>query len=84
MREEWAENFNSIVEKLSPIPGDVSRENLGVHDYDLRSEMWREIDIIVNSAATTNFDERYDITILPSPLNLKFVQEIRGFFFTLF
>ncbi|KAL3725480.1 hypothetical protein ACJRO7_030499 [Eucalyptus globulus] len=54
LREEWAENFNSIVEKLSPIPGDVSCENLGVHDFDLRLEMWREIDIIVSSAMTTS------------------------------
>ncbi|XP_056158982.1 probable fatty acyl-CoA reductase 4 isoform X2 [Syzygium oleosum] len=75
LREKWAENFNSIVEKLSPIPGDVSHENLGVHDYDLRSEMSREIDIIVNSAATTNFDERYDIALAVNTFGAKHVAE---------
>ncbi|KAL3725475.1 hypothetical protein ACJRO7_030494 [Eucalyptus globulus] len=75
LREEWAENFNSIVEKLSPIPGDVSCENLGVHDFDLRSEMWREIDIIVSSAATTKFDERYDIALAVNTFGAKHVAE---------
>ncbi|XP_039155580.1 fatty acyl-CoA reductase 3-like [Eucalyptus grandis] len=75
LREEWAENFNSIVEKLSPIPGDVSCENLGVHDFDLRSEMWREIDIIVSSAASTKFDERYDIALAVNAFGAKHVAE---------
>ncbi|KAK3415644.1 hypothetical protein EUGRSUZ_H01619 [Eucalyptus grandis] len=75
LREEWAENFNSIVEKLSPIPGDVSCENLGVHDFDLRSGMWREIDIIVSSAATTKFDERYDIALAVNTFGAKHVAE---------
>ncbi|KAL3725474.1 hypothetical protein ACJRO7_030493 [Eucalyptus globulus] len=75
LREEWAENFNSIVEKLTPIPGDVSCENLGVHNFDLRSEMWREIDIIVNSAATTKFDERYDIALAVNAFGAKHVAE---------
>ncbi|KAK3415620.1 hypothetical protein EUGRSUZ_H01224 [Eucalyptus grandis] len=73
LREEWAENFNSIVEKLSPIPGDVSCENLGVHDFDLRLEMWREIDIIVSSAATTKFDERCVISDYNLALPAQFV-----------
>ncbi|KAL3725479.1 hypothetical protein ACJRO7_030498 [Eucalyptus globulus] len=75
LREEWAENFNSIVEKLSPIPGDVSCDNLGVHDFDLRLEMWREIDIIVSSAATTKFDERYDIALAVNVFGAKHVAE---------
>ncbi|XP_039155581.1 probable fatty acyl-CoA reductase 4 [Eucalyptus grandis] len=75
LREKWAENFNSIVEKLSPIPGDVSCENLGVHNFDLRSEMWKEIDIIVNSAATTKFDERYDIALAVNAFGAKHVAE---------
>jgi len=31
---------------------------LGVKGSDLLQHMWNEIDIIVNVAATTNFDER--------------------------
>ncbi|KAF8015196.1 hypothetical protein BT93_H0871 [Corymbia citriodora subsp. variegata] len=75
LRKEWAENFNSIVEKLSPVPGDVSCENLGVHDFDLRSEMWREIDIIISSAATTKFDERYDVALAVNAFGAMHVAE---------
>lgn len=47
-----------ITEKVVPIPGDISVDNLGVKGSDLLQHMWNEIDIIVNVAATTNFDER--------------------------
>lgn len=39
--------------------GDTSSENLGLKDSKLREEMMKEIEIVVNSAATTNFNERY-------------------------
>ena len=59
LKEKWASNFNSFLsEKLTPVPGDISCPNLGVADSNLREEMWREVDIVVNVAATTNFDER--------------------------
>ncbi|EOA12263.1 hypothetical protein CARUB_v10007993mg [Capsella rubella] len=55
-------NLKALVsEKVVPIPGDISVDNLGVKDSDLLQLMWNEIDIIVNVAATTNFDERYDV-----------------------
>lgn len=60
VREGYGEDFNSIVSsKVIPIWGDVAYENLGVVDAELTQQMCREIDIIVNSAATTKFDERY-------------------------
>ncbi|KAK3415619.1 hypothetical protein EUGRSUZ_H01222 [Eucalyptus grandis] len=37
--------------------------------------MWREIDIIVNSAATTKFDERYDIALAVNSFGAKHVAE---------
>ncbi|KAH0937275.1 hypothetical protein HID58_004736 [Brassica napus] len=56
------ENLNDLVrEKIVPVPGDISIHNLGVKDSDLLQRMWSEIDIVINIAATTNFDERYDI-----------------------
>ncbi|CAN6840670.1 hypothetical protein HID58_045721 [Brassica napus] len=56
------ENLNDLVrENIVPVPGDISIHNLGVKDSDLLQRMWSEIDIIINIAATTNFDERYDI-----------------------
>lgn len=51
--------MNSIVsEKLTVVPGDISKEDLGLQDSDLREEILSQVDVIVNLAATTNFDER--------------------------
>lgn len=59
LREKWGAGMNSIVsEKLTVVPGDISHEDLGLKDSNLREEMLRQIDVIVNLAATTNFDER--------------------------
>ncbi|XP_024009572.1 probable fatty acyl-CoA reductase 4 isoform X2 [Eutrema salsugineum] len=46
-----------VMEKVVPIPGDISIDNLGLKDSNLLEHMWNEIDIVVNVAATTNFDE---------------------------
>jgi fatty acyl-CoA reductase len=59
VREKWGANLDSFIsEKVIAVPGDVSYENLGVNDSKRRQDMWKEIDIILNSAATTSFDER--------------------------
>ncbi|CAH2072163.1 unnamed protein product [Thlaspi arvense] len=56
------ENLNALVrEKIVPVPGDISVHNLGVKDSELLQRIWSETDIMINIAATTNFDERYDI-----------------------
>ncbi|CAN8301002.1 unnamed protein product [Cochlearia groenlandica] len=55
------ENLNALVrEKLVPVPGDISVDNMGINDTNLLQRMWNDIDVIINIAATTNFDERYD------------------------
>ena len=65
LKEKWGRGFDSfILEKLVPIPGDISYENLGIEDSNLRNEIWKDIDFIVNSAATTNFNERYIVKTL--------------------
>ncbi|KAM7523083.1 hypothetical protein LguiA_012985 [Lonicera macranthoides] len=64
VRKSWGENIKShLLEKVIPISGDISFENMGITDSKLREEMSEEIDIIVNSAATTSFDERYDVSM---------------------
>lgn len=40
------------------MPGDISHEDLGLKNSKLEKELRREVDVVVNSAATTNFDER--------------------------
>ncbi|KAH7836556.1 hypothetical protein Vadar_002876 [Vaccinium darrowii] len=65
LREKCGQDyFNSfILEKLIPVPGDVACEDLRVEDGGMREELWSQIDVIVHSAATTKFDERYDIAM---------------------
>ncbi|XP_073146337.1 fatty acyl-CoA reductase 1-like [Henckelia pumila] len=63
LREEMGGDLSSLLDKVIPIPGDISHDNLGIVDSELRHNMLQEIDIIVNSAATTNFDERYDVAL---------------------
>lgn len=59
LKEEWGTEFDSfIANKVVAIPGDVVSEDLGVKEFKLREEMCSEIEIIFNSAGTTNFDER--------------------------
>ncbi|KAG8371186.1 hypothetical protein BUALT_Bualt13G0060800 [Buddleja alternifolia] len=64
LRNKWGENLTSFLSsKVVPISGDVCHENLGIINTELRDAMWKDIDFIVNSAATTRFDERYDVAM---------------------
>ncbi|PON76845.1 Fatty acyl-CoA reductase [Parasponia andersonii] len=59
LREKWGKDFDSLVsEKLIPVVGDVTYGNLGIKESNLRDEMWKDIDVIVNCAATTDFYDR--------------------------
>ncbi|KAK4709152.1 hypothetical protein R3W88_030077 [Solanum pinnatisectum] len=59
-----ANNLNSLIEeKVFPVAGDISFEDFGIENSEMKNEMFKEIDIIINSAATTRFDERYDIAM---------------------
>ncbi|KAF3441971.1 hypothetical protein FNV43_RR15887 [Rhamnella rubrinervis] len=51
-----------MLEKLVPVVGNVCDSNLGLED-ELAYEMAKEVDVIVNSAANTTFDERYDVAL---------------------
>ncbi|KAL2927767.1 Fatty acyl-CoA reductase 1, partial [Bienertia sinuspersici] len=58
LREHLGPNFEACIsEKLTPIAGDTSFENLGLTDDMLINKMYENIDIIINVAATTKFDE---------------------------
>ncbi|KAJ7947970.1 Fatty acyl-CoA reductase [Quillaja saponaria] len=64
LKEKKGPNFISFIsEKTSLVPGDISQEDLGVKDSNLRDEIRNQIDVIINLAATTNFDERYDVAL---------------------
>ncbi|XP_024012428.1 LOW QUALITY PROTEIN: putative fatty acyl-CoA reductase 7 [Eutrema salsugineum] len=58
------ETLNALIsEKVVPVPGDVSLNNMGVSDSNLLQAMMQEVDIVLHSAATTRFDDRYDVAL---------------------
>ncbi|PSS03141.1 Alcohol-forming fatty acyl-CoA reductase [Actinidia chinensis var. chinensis] len=72
LREKMGTSLNSFLsEKVTLVPGDITCENLGVKDSNLVEEMWREVDVVVNLAATTNFDERYDVALNLNTMGAK-------------
>ncbi|XP_042510489.1 fatty acyl-CoA reductase 3-like [Macadamia integrifolia] len=74
LREKCGAGLDSFVaEKVTAVAGDIACDNLGIDASDLREEMWKEIDIIVNIAATTNFDERYDVSLGVNAMGAKYV-----------
>ncbi|KAJ4971217.1 hypothetical protein NE237_004316 [Protea cynaroides] len=74
LREKCGAGLDSfIAEKVTPVAGDITFDNLGIETSDLREEMWQEIDIVVNIAATTNFDERYDVSLGVNAMGAKYV-----------
>lgn len=73
--------MNSLIsEKVVIVPGDITCEDLGVKDCALIDQMWSQIDVIVNLAATTNFDERY---IVFEPIQLLVIIFFKRFRYTI-
>jgi len=65
LKEKLGTRFNSFVsEKLAVVPGDISQEDLNLEDPILGEEIFNQTDVIVNLAATTNFDERYIFKVI--------------------
>ncbi|XP_010544518.1 PREDICTED: fatty acyl-CoA reductase 6, chloroplastic-like [Tarenaya hassleriana] len=51
-----------MTSKLIPVVGDISQNNLGM-DPETAKNIAKEIDVIVSSAASTTFDDRYDFAL---------------------
>ncbi|MED6205249.1 hypothetical protein PIB30_016042 [Stylosanthes scabra] len=74
LKEKQGANFKSFISgKLSVFPGDICYEDLGLKDSILKEEISNQVDVIVNLAATTNFDERYDIALDLNVFGVKHV-----------
>ncbi|KAI3793823.1 hypothetical protein L1987_36446 [Smallanthus sonchifolius] len=72
LKEKYGSNLQPFLsEKVTPVAGDITYENLGVKDSSLIQEMWADVDVVVNVAATTNFDERYDIALALNTFGAK-------------
>ncbi|KAI8531910.1 hypothetical protein RHMOL_Rhmol11G0172900 [Rhododendron molle] len=66
-------SFQTLIsEKVTLVPGDITCEKyLGLKDSNLAEEMMREVGIVVNLAATTNFHERYDVAFNLNTMGAK-------------
>ncbi|XP_042481307.1 fatty acyl-CoA reductase 2, chloroplastic-like [Macadamia integrifolia] len=51
-----------MLSKLVPVVGNVCESNIGMEE-DLAELIAGEVDVIINSAANTTFDERYDVAL---------------------
>ncbi|XP_030972093.1 fatty acyl-CoA reductase 2-like [Quercus lobata] len=51
-----------MMRKLVPVAGNVCESNLGMDPYTA-NEIAKEVDVIINSAANTTLDERYDVAL---------------------
>ncbi|XP_031112843.1 alcohol-forming fatty acyl-CoA reductase-like [Ipomoea triloba] len=64
VKHKYGEELNSLMSsKIIVVAGDITYQNLGIKDTNLLDQMWREVDVVVNLAATTSFDERYDVAM---------------------
>ncbi|XP_072977375.1 fatty acyl-CoA reductase 2, chloroplastic-like isoform X2 [Typha angustifolia] len=63
LQEIHGKNYQAfILRKLIPVVGDVTEANIGIN-AELAEEISEEVDVIINSAANTTFDERYDVAL---------------------
>ncbi|CAA6659853.1 unnamed protein product [Spirodela intermedia] len=63
LREIHGEGYQAFMEqKLVPVAGNVRQPDLGI-SLESIDEIVAAVDIIVNSAANTTFDERYDVAL---------------------
>ncbi|KAM3192508.1 hypothetical protein ACQJBY_069629 [Aegilops geniculata] len=73
LKEKHGMGFGDFIEeKICPLAGDIMYENFGLDTAKLR-ELSKDIDVIVNIAATTNFSERYDVAFNANVLGAKHV-----------
>ncbi|KVI00065.1 Fatty acyl-CoA reductase [Cynara cardunculus var. scolymus] len=63
LQQAYGKSYQSfMLSKLVPVIGNVCESNLGL-DEDAAEVISKDVDIIVNSAANTTFDERYDVAL---------------------
>lgn len=74
LKQKMGANFSTyIAEKVTAVPGDITCKDLGIKEPGLMEELLRDIDVIVNLAATTNFDERYDVSLNLNTFGAKYI-----------
>ncbi|XP_020582760.1 alcohol-forming fatty acyl-CoA reductase-like [Phalaenopsis equestris] len=72
LRKEHGKEFNSFMaEKVCAVPGDIIHHNLGIEDINMRELLWKNVNMVIHVAATTNFYVRYDIALDINVLGAK-------------
>lgn len=82
LKEKYGDGYDAFMtSKLFPVAGDISLDDLGMTDSKLIEYICEETNIVVNVAATTNFDERYEVALDVNTMGpkrvLKFAQNCR-------
>ncbi|KAM7524622.1 hypothetical protein LguiA_014524 [Lonicera macranthoides] len=63
LQKKYGKSYQDfMLSKLVPVVGNVCESNLGIEE-DMAKIIAKDVDIIVNSAANTTFDERYDVSL---------------------
>ncbi|XP_030930989.1 fatty acyl-CoA reductase 2-like [Quercus lobata] len=63
LEQMYGESFKDfMIRKLVPVVGNVCESNLGM-DPCTANEIAKKVDVIINSAANTTFDEMYDVAL---------------------
>ncbi len=63
LRTSLGNRFPAVMrEKIVPVAGDLSRDRLGL-SAERYAELSREVDVVINSAATVVFDEQLDLAL---------------------
>ncbi|XP_066326790.1 fatty acyl-CoA reductase 1-like [Miscanthus floridulus] len=71
LRDNYGEGFDLFIqEKLVPLAGDITNEGLGLEPPTF-DDLAKEMDVIVNIAATTNFYQRYDDSLNVNVMGVK-------------
>ncbi|KAL5223360.1 hypothetical protein ABZP36_028073 [Zizania latifolia] len=71
VKEKHGKGFDQFIDdKVVALAGDIIYEDLGLEPIVL-AELAKELDVIVNGAATTNFYGRYDVSLDVNVLGVK-------------
>jgi nucleoside-diphosphate-sugar epimerase len=76
LRTELGDAFEPLVrDKLVPVSGDLAHDRLGI-EPDVYEQLTREVDILINPAATVVFDEPIDRALVQNTLGPQRVLEL--------
>ncbi|XP_038902554.1 fatty acyl-CoA reductase 3-like [Benincasa hispida] len=74
LKKKWGANLNTFIsEKVCVVSSDISLSHMGLKNSILVEEIKHQVQIIINLAATTNFNERYDVALGTNTLGAKHV-----------